>query len=276
MAWTKTQATIVAGTVVLLVAGTTAITVKEVAAETTPHVPGAAQSNSESTNLWLTPDLTFAIVRHSPPQVRILPTRFNARRGPMGNTDGTKWAGHDVPVSQMVRVAYKWSLGRIVFTAPEPSGGYDFITTLPQGACEALQQELQKQFGLVGHVQTTNTDVLVLKVRTPNAPGLKPPVAGGQSDYTAHSTSWSEFVCNNGPISTDAEPFAGLQRCLENEFKMPVVDETGLTGNFSIDLKWNVSGLYNHDGLQQALLDQLGLELVPCRRSINVLVVGPQ
>lgn len=119
-------------------------------------------------------------------------------------------------------------------------------------------------------------DVLVLKARTPNAPGSQPPVAGGQKDYMAHSTSWSEFVCNYGPLSTDAEPFTGLQRCLENEFEKPVVDETGLTGNFSIDLKWNVSGLYHHEGLEQALLDQLGLELVPARRSIKVLVVEHQ
>lgn len=191
----------------------------------------------------------------------------------MGNTDGTKWAGLDVPISQIVRVSYQWSQGRIIFTAPEPSGGYDFIGTLPQGSCEALQHELQKQFGLVGQVETTNTDVLVLKVRTPNAWGLKPPVAGGQKDYTIHSASGGEFVCNNRPLSTDAQPFTGLQRFLENEFKMPVVDETGLTGNFSIDLKWNESGL-NHEGLEQALANQLGLELVPGQRSIEMLVVG--
>lgn len=221
---------------------------------------------------WLTPDLTFAMVRQSAPQVRILPTRFATRRGPMGNTEMTKWAGIDVPMSQIFRVAYRWSTGRIIFAVPEPSERYDFIATLPQGSCEALQQELQKQFGLVGQAETTNTEVLVLNVRTPNAPGLKPPVIGGQKDYTTRSTSGGVFVCNNSPLSTDAEPFAGLQRFLENNFEMPVVDETGLTGNFSIDLKWTESGP-NHKGLEQALANQLGLELVPGNRSIEVLVV---
>jgi uncharacterized protein (TIGR03435 family) len=233
----------------------------------------AGESNSKpEDNSWLTPNLTFAMVRNSSPQVRILPTRFDAKRGPMGNVDGTKWAGHDVPISTIVRIAYQWSQGRIVSTVPEPSGGYDFIATLPQGSCEALQGELQKQFGLVGRVETMETNVLVLKVRTPNASGLKPPVIGGHKDYTAHSKSGGEFVCNNGPLSTDAEPFYGLQRFLENEFNMPVVDETGLTGNFSIDLKWNDSGS-NHEGLKQALANQLGFELVPARRSIKMLVV---
>jgi uncharacterized protein (TIGR03435 family) len=56
---------------------------------------------------------------------------------------------------------------------------------------------------------------------------------------------------------------------------MPVVDQTGLTQNFDIDLTWNEQGGQdsNHEALKQALLNQLGLELVPDSQPIEMLVV---
>jgi uncharacterized protein (TIGR03435 family) len=56
---------------------------------------------------------------------------------------------------------------------------------------------------------------------------------------------------------------------------MPVVDETGLTQHFNIDLKWNEKGRRdpNHEAVKKAMLDQLGLELVPSNMPIEMLVV---
>jgi uncharacterized protein (TIGR03435 family) len=56
---------------------------------------------------------------------------------------------------------------------------------------------------------------------------------------------------------------------------MPVIDQTGLTQNYHIDLKWNERWGQdpNHDALKQALLDQIGLELVPGREPVEMLVV---
>lgn len=63
---------------------------------------------------------------------------------------------------------------------------------------------------------------------------------------------------------------------------IPVVDRTGLVGRFDVDLtwddekKWDDSGRYyftNPEGLKQAVLDQLGLELVPSREPTEMLVV---
>lgn len=258
MARIKTRTAIAAATSALLLAGTTAITVKTFAAD---------ESNRDS---WQIQDLTPAIVDRSFPQVRIVPTRFTTMRV-CGSGDLTKWGGINVPVSVMVRVAYQWSQGRIVFSVPEPRGGYDFIASLPQGSCEAMQRELQKQFSFVGRAETRDADVLVLKVRTPNAPGLKPPVIGGHRDFNRSG----QYICDDRPLSTDAQPFVGLQRFLENYFRTPVVDETGATNHYSIDLKWNERGPGdpNHEALKQALVNQLGLELIPGHRSIKMLVV---
>lgn len=259
MAWTKAQTAIVAGAVVLLAVGTTTITVKKI---------DAYESYRDS---WLIPDAGSQIVDQSFPQVRILPTRFPNNQWLWQNVEFTKWAGINMRVSTIMWVAYQWSPGRLVFTAPEPQGRYDFITSLPSGAYEALRRELKRQFGLVGRVETKDTDVLVLKVRTPNAPGLKPPVIGGQNDWC----STDEYMCDDRPLSADAFPYAGFQLFLEQSFNLPVVDETGLTNHFSIDLKWNEQGEKdpNHEALKKALLDQLGLELVPANMPIDMLVV---
>jgi uncharacterized protein (TIGR03435 family) len=54
---------------------------------------------------------------------------------------------------------------------------------------------------------------------------------------------------------------------------MPVIDETGLTGSYDFDLHWNGRSNNQNQEIQRALKEQLGLELVPARRSIEMLVV---
>jgi uncharacterized protein (TIGR03435 family) len=69
---------------------------------------------------------------------------------------------------------------------------------------------------------------------------------------------------------------------LEDEiFLQPVLDQTGLTNKYDIilDWKWKVWPMTqtyeNSDSLKKVLLDQLGLELVPGRKRIEMLVVEP-
>jgi uncharacterized protein (TIGR03435 family) len=59
---------------------------------------------------------------------------------------------------------------------------------------------------------------------------------------------------------------------LEGNLQIPVIDQTGLTQTFDIDLKWNQHDP-QHNTLKQALLDQLGLELVPTTKPVEMLVV---
>jgi uncharacterized protein (TIGR03435 family) len=113
-------------------------------------------------------------------------------------------------------------------------------------------------------------DVLVLKIRRSNAPGLKPPTEG-RSD----GCSSGHYFCDNSPISSDSGWYPGITRFLEEYCEKPVIDQTGLTQNYNIDLKWNERWGRdpNHDALKQPLLDQLGLELVPTNMAIEMLVV---
>ena len=61
---------------------------------------------------------------------------------------------------------------------------------------------------------------------------------------------------------------------IESHVGQPVHDRTGLKGNYDIELDWKPRhGETDKDAYQRALLEQLGLELVPSRESIEALVV---
>jgi uncharacterized protein (TIGR03435 family) len=255
MAWTKAKSAIVGSVIVLLAAGTTTVTVKEIAA----HKAEASWRVSNPN-----PD-------RAPLLVKILPTKFPESYDCMnvGSRDDN-WIGVGEPVLQIARVAYGWRPGRILFAGTQPRERYDFISTLPQASGAALQAELKSKLGFVGHPEMRDTDVLVLKVRRPSAPGLLPPVSG-HSD----GRNKGHYYCDNSPIASDSEWYRGITRFLEEYFGMPVIDQTGLTQNYHIDLKWNERFKEDpdHDALKQALLDQLGLELLPANMPVEMLVV---
>jgi uncharacterized protein (TIGR03435 family) len=255
MAWTKAKTAIVSGVVVLLAAGTTTITVKEIAAR-------KAEASWRHPNPQ--PD-------RAPLQVEILPTKFpNSVEDLNVGSRGDNWVGVGQSVLEIARIAYGWRPGRILFTSDQPRERYDFISTLPQATGPALQAELKRKLGFVGHRETRDMDVLALKVRRSNAPGLQPPI-DGRND----GSSRGHYFCDNSPLSSDSGWYPGITRFLEEYFKTPVIDQTELTQNFHIDLKWNERWGQDpdHAALKQALLDQLGLELVPGREPIEMLVM---
>jgi uncharacterized protein (TIGR03435 family) len=184
---------------------------------------------------------------------------------------GDNWVGVGQPTVQIARVAWGWRPGRILFTSDPPKERYDFISTLPHDSGLALQQELKKKLGYDGHLETKDMDVLLLKVRRPGAPGLLP-ARPGWSDYIGMGL----YHCDNAPLSSNSGWYPGIARFLEDYFKKPIIDQTGVTQHFYIDLHWNERADSNpdHNVLRQALLDQLGLELVPARMPVEMLVLN--
>ncbi len=57
--------------------------------------------------------------------------------------------------------------------------------------------------------------------------------------------------------------------------KLPFLAPPGLAGRYDFDLTWKASDQpgANLEAVKQALVDQLGLELVPARESIEMLAV---
>jgi uncharacterized protein (TIGR03435 family) len=258
MAWTNAKTATVIGAGILLITGTTTITLKKIEAHKLDE--------------WRFQNVQPAQVDKASPQVEILPTKFPAPDFTVeSGSHFDKFVGIRVPVEVIVGKAYGFPRGRIRFASEQPSALYDFAATLPQGSKEALQRELKKSLGFVGRAETTNTECMILTLKRANAPGLKPPILGRPDDYL----NPGHFECFDQPIDTDSPPWQGLARFLEIYLGVPVVDKTGLTQHYSIDLKWKELGDRdpNHDALKRALIEQLGLELVPSREAIDILMV---
>jgi uncharacterized protein (TIGR03435 family) len=248
MAWTKAKTAIVSGVVVLLAAGTTTVTVKEI--------------QKHRNDSWQTRYAGSEVLNRVPPQVRIVPTKFPEGGGQCRAYN--KLIGIGVPVRNIVQAAYGGRAGRMILSTDLPPDRYDYIANLAQNSDEALQREIKKKFGVVGKWETRETDVLLLKVKRANAQGLKP-----ASAHIALANSYAgHYSCTNAPLSWVAE-------FLDNYFEVPVIDRTGLNRHFDIDLKWDEPDQQhlNPEGLKQALLDEFGLELVPGREPVEMLMV---
>jgi hypothetical protein len=248
---------------ILLAAGTATVAVKNI----------EAHQGDES---WrVQPIFDSRILDRASPQVKILPAKFSQNGGygtsSEASTLGTEaWMGLGTPPEAIVWSAYHESPWRTAFLTAPPLGRYDWIAKLPRGArpqdaYAALQNQVEKTLGLVGHLEMRNTNVLILRVARPNAQGLKP--SGGGNGGSIVYPQLGEIAIKN-------EPTRSLE-CLENYFRVPIIDQTGLAGNFDINLKWPEAswGHHNLAGLKQALRDQLGLELVPTNMPIEMLVV---
>jgi uncharacterized protein (TIGR03435 family) len=248
MAWTKAKTVFVVGAGILLAAGTSTVTVKEV------H----QHENSE----WDIGRVDGRILQTAPHIVRIIPSRFPKQGGWAGGNG--RFLGLGITVEDIVGAAYGNPTGaRTIFLTKLPPGKYDFIANLPLGSEAALRRELEKQFGIVGRDETVETNVLFLRIVFPNAPGLRPTTT---RDHSTSSQSWGEYQAVN-------QQFFNVGHFLEGELGIPVVDQTGLTGNYDVDLKWNEQNDPQHENLKRALQEQLGLELVPGTAPVEMLVV---
>ncbi|HEX4343462.1 MAG TPA: TIGR03435 family protein [Verrucomicrobiae bacterium] len=261
MAWTKVKMAVVVGVAAILAAGTATVVVKTVAAANSltsdpswADDPKAWQMNSQ------------VLDKH--PNVFILrPTRFPKQAGNVSviGPDVRQMMTKDANLEALLSSAYEINPARMVLP-PLPSGNFDMMLTLKEKPLEILQQEIKKRFGLVGHRETRDTDVLLLQVRNSNAPGLHPSDPNGTP-----SSSWSSGMGEITAIGADLPGFAGS---LEYRFHKPVIDQTGFNGRYDIHIHWKPqAGESENDAYERSLQEQLGLELVPSNQPIEMLVV---
>jgi uncharacterized protein (TIGR03435 family) len=247
MAWTKAKTAIVVGVGVLLAAGTAKVAITQIAAH--------------QTQIWQE-KYDLSVLDLVAPQTKILPsppsrtaTVHLAGQNKKGQRVG--W-GRDVPEILMAAYGYQFDSGRLIFSAPVPEGRYDFISNLPQGQSEAMQQEIKKQFGLVGRREMIETNVLILKIRNANPTGLKL-TSGGKTNFEEGPGS---LVMRNQNLFSFVE-------FLQRNLGILVMNRTKFSNDLDIDLNWDGTA----EGLKQATLDQLGLELVPAKEPVEFLVV---
>lgn len=280
MAWAKVKTVIVVGVGVLLATGTTTIVVKEIQAHRTYPWQDMVDGNKQALKALDT----------TPPQVRIVRSKFATDQphprflDDLGSPDRWRFIFAHVTPDEIVRAAYfdytthiNNDFAFLVVSPPDmPVGFYDCIANLPSGSHEALQQLVREKFGLVGKYEMRDLDVLLLQVDHSNAPGLKPGTPPPPGPRPPSRIS-------NGIVYYKNRSMSELAAILQRRLEFPVVDQTGLAGNYDLDTP-NEFGGPNVPGktgaspqriesARQWLHNELGLKLVPNRQPHEVFVI---
>ena len=147
-----------------------------------------------------------------------------------------------------------------------PSGRFDARATVAEGepgeAARVLLRAVEMTFGLSLDRETREVDVLVLTLpggAEKRGKGLSPTASTGGT-----SMSWG-----GGMIHAVNYDLNGLSITLEDFVGRPVVDESGIKDRFDIDLDIEGDGV---EAVTEAVREQLGVELKPARRPVEVVV----
>lgn len=99
----------------------------------------------------------------------------------------------------------------------------------------------------------------------------------GGARIAAHDPlTWSagRIVNHNGQIDMTALPISSFADELSDIMGLPVVDRTGLTGNYDLSLSWDKNRTVGDEpSLASVLRAQLGLELVPEQQNVDRFVI---
>jgi uncharacterized protein (TIGR03435 family) len=124
---------------------------------------------------------------------------------------------------------------------------------------------VKSKLGYTASWRQRDAEVLQLKVRTPNAPGLRVSAndTGGGSEYRA------------GKVQFRHAQLRWITGMMENTFNLPIEDETGLDGYYDFAIAWDWRN-QRRGGDEESLrksLAELGLVLVPATTSMQMMVV---
>ena len=225
-----------------------------------------------NTYSWQVAKADFDVFYKTAAQIKIVPTKFN-KDGGIACDERVGAIGIAQPLKEIIQTAYGKDKFRTMVSTELPTTKYDFFAKLPGKNQveptrwnEAFQEEIKNQFGLVGELELKVTPVLVLKLKPESTHKFEQ--SNTMKNGIATTQQSGQFSCFEQPIST-------LDSYLEQYFKTPIVDQTGLTNNYDYAVTWDepTPDKQNPAGLKQALLDQLGLELVSTNQPIEMLVI---
>lgn len=212
----------------------------------------------------------------------VRPTHFSTQTWGMVSSiipsGGEKVLGRAISFRRLIAVAYGVPSGRILFSGAVPEGNVDVLMTVPDGSKEMLQEEIRKQFGVVANREMREGEVLAVRVKSKETLGLRP---SREEDPTiavgsgGSSVSRSSAGVSRKKYSAQHQSIDGLIQNLQNHFEETLYDDTGLTGNYDITFEWDASGdkVATSNAIKAAMQEQLGLELVPGRAEVEMLVV---
>lgn len=184
----------------------------------------------------------------------------------------------------LIAAAYSVRASEVSGAAWLSGQGFDIEAKVPDGAAKGavnamLQSLLEERFGLQAHRSTQTRQGFALKVGK-NGPRLKPaePPLDPQKrmeemqDRMRENRASGTAMAGLTRFSTRSTTTEGLAAQLVRYAEAPVIDETGLTGRYSVTLEfWK-----NADAPGGTVFDaveKLGLKLEPRKVTVETVVV---
>ena len=166
-----------------------------------------------------------------------------------------------VPLQVLVMMAYATDPFHLDWRATRPSEQYRVSVRVPRGQEAALlplfQAAVSAQFGIRPRWEDREQDVYVLRRMA------------GRTLAESSPSSQAVYSMLRGQSHAVKQPLSVLVRALANNFAKPVVDETGLTGQYD----WDLPVQPGQPEIMGNALTKFGLEVVPARRSVRILIV---
>jgi uncharacterized protein (TIGR03435 family) len=189
---------------------------------------------------------------------------------PIRTTTSGAWPRPDhvtadgVPLEVLVQIAYQTDNYHMDWRMPKDDQVYRAAFRVPEERKERLlpymRQTLAELFGMQARWENRDRDVYVLR----RIEGHAAP---------AESRSEHDLVqMLRGKITLRRQPAAKLCDFLGNSFHAIVMNETGLDGAYDFDIPYQPG----QPDVTTAALKDIGLEAVPSRRNVRVLVVSPE
>jgi uncharacterized protein (TIGR03435 family) len=203
--------------------------------------------------------------------VRYLPNGLSASCVPV--LFAVEFAYHLMDPTRIVGLP-KWALGSQMYGIEARVSASDaaaFAKLKRDEKSDMMQAVFADRFGMKTHRETRELPAYALVVAK-GGPKMTVaiPASGGMGR--------SQFGGSTGEVKWVDAPLTDLKFLLANETGRPVVDRTGLTGNFTFKLEYTPSSQEATDtsgrpSIFTALEGQLGLKLVPAKQAVELLVV---
>jgi len=182
---------------------------------------------------------------------------------------GNDLKGRGVNLETLLEFAYNIRYPRMEFAkGVDRQTRYDFevkVSSNHPGQSSALWRGLvEASLPMRIKKATKERSVWVLLKISSGAAGLRPSEEESAGTYS-FDTKEGEFLAERGN-------FMRLTWNLENALEEPVVDESGLSGKWRMEMRWKPGDPAN---LRRALEEQMGLRLERAQRSLETLQIEP-
>lgn len=171
--------------------------------------------------------------------------------------------GRGMRIEALLPLAYEVPAEQLVIEAELPEDLYDVsVRTRAGDEFQALRKALEAKFGWKSDRETSRQEVYVLRALPDRERRMAP--------RESSDSSRSKFSCSAGELTGSSVTTDRLASQLSTLVRAPVVDETGLDGVLTLDLRWEPG---NRQDLISTLRDEVALELAPEVRAVEMVII---